>query len=172
LAAPSPQTNAHVAYVAAAAEGGKHSADCEFNPDNPLNLRLGAMFNSQECDLSLKSLVEKDKQLSEFYRTDEKFALFVDRHDDIGAARDVLHAYDLWRLNQMFESSSNSAFFKAGKAEGRDKRDVEIAIKLLAGMNSDAEYAGVETFLRNIDIPMDVINLAWERVKNERTQKN
>ena len=137
----------------------------------PLQCWLTAICRSQDEKKTLTEVVEMDPELQDYYDNDPGFAQFVRRHGEVAAMPDVRKAYRRWeydlildRLDEERREADMAAQLAVSEARGvtigRDNRDMEIALKAFASLNSGKSLAEITGTLKEFGIPDEIIEAA------------
>jgi predicted transposase/invertase (TIGR01784 family) len=105
---------------------------CEPDFTNPLHIWLTAMCRTQELKKPMREIVEMDENLKSYYKTDDGFAQFSDRHGIVAANSDVRKEYRRWEYDRILSGLEAERLTTEGEERGEARHAVETARRMLA----------------------------------------
>jgi hypothetical protein len=135
----------------------------EPNLDKPFHLWLTELCRAHDQKISMRTVMESEPKLQVFYRADEGFAQYADRHDIAVADLKIINSYFKWELERALEAEE----FARIKAKGKADQQMEIALNALRGTALGENKDVVGETLRRLGISEDIVKRALEQGRTE-----
>jgi hypothetical protein len=115
----------------------------------------------------MRNVMGSEPKLQDFYRADEGFAQYVDRHEIAGADLKIRNSYFKWELERFLAIEEYARIIARGEVKGKVERDQEIALNALRKLPPGQSMDDIAETLRSWGISDDIVKRALEQVRAE-----